>query len=364
MTDRNNDDVKFEKAVHDLYFDDYTKNGYVYFSDADLLFSSFNGKQQKNIELIKDYLILSGYKKKSKRISFLVDALFETIDKSKQSSKCIYNEEKIDFVTVNSVSEYLDFLKRLSPFYKDKFYRGQTNFKWDLFPSIYRNPTLVVNEKLMIDKMLQSNPEEFNFNTTFDILSKVQHYNLPTRLIDVTINPLVALYFAVNDHTKNEDGQVFVFTPDEKKVKYTDSDTVSLLANISKMDITFGNQDIGTDKIGRFIHFIRKEKPFFEDYLEENCLNDYVFVQGNYNNKRIAKQNGAFILVGVQDTKLTPTKVDSNCIIKDRPVKILVPYTKKLSIQKELELLSIHDGTLFPEIDNVANHIKNSILEI
>lgn len=362
MNKYDDEDNRFYEAVYNLYIENFNLYGYLYFSDEYLLFDNFNSKQQDNIEIIKEYLKNTGYRKNIQKINYLIDAFYEKVKGCKQASKCIYDAKKYNFVVINNIADYLNFLKRLPPSNGERFFRGQANFNWNLCPSIYRHLSFITNEKIMMDRMLQANPDEFNFSTTFDILSKLQHYNLPTRLIDVTINPLVALFFAVNDDIRNEDGQIFVFSPEQNKVKYTDSDTVSILSNISKMDIDFGNNDIGTDNILRFLHFIRKEKPFFENFLTANCLNNYVFVQGNYNNKRIAKQNGAFILVGVQDSKLIPAQVSSDCIINGRSVKIIIPYKSKIKIKKDLELLSIHDGTLFPEIDSVAKHIKNNVL--
>jgi hypothetical protein len=213
----------------------------------------------------------------------------------------------------------------------------------------------------MIDKMLQTNPEDFNFNSTFDILSKLQHYNLPTRLIDITINPLVALYFVCKGNDL-EDGQFFVFKPKEEIIKYADSDTVSVLSNLSKMELKFGNNDVIKKNVGRFIHFIRKEKPYFENYLEDGCLNKYVFVHAAYNNKRITKQNGAFILVGIKNDKTIPAEINENIIIDNKITKILVPFDSKKEILNELDLLSINSSSLFPEIENVSQEIRNYLV--
>lgn len=79
------------------------------------------------------------------------------------------------------------------------------------------------------------NPEEFvGLRSNFEVLSKMQHFEFPTRLLDLTENPLVALYFAISTNQR-KDGSVIAFKINKEIVKYYDSDTVSILSALIKI---------------------------------------------------------------------------------------------------------------------------------
>ena len=140
---------------------------------------------------------------------------------------------------VNSAAEFVAELAKLD---REKgtetFYRGHADKDWKLIPSILRTPDGPEKEHLLFRDMVAHEPQSFSeCRSALDYLVQMQHYGLPTRLLDVTMNPLVALYFACEEAPPYPaDGAVYHFALPEQKVKHYDSDTVSVLANLAKCE--------------------------------------------------------------------------------------------------------------------------------
>ena len=143
-------------------------------------------------------------------------------------------------MTDNEISSISDLLRILTELGEpaeghSRFFRGQGNAEWDILPGIYRNQKLVENEDKIIKEALLNCPDDFSpTDTLLEKLVKLQHYGYPTRLLDLTANALVGLYFAcsnINHHDK--DGELIILDIPNEDVKYDDSDTISVIASIS-----------------------------------------------------------------------------------------------------------------------------------
>lgn len=146
------------------------------------------------------------------------------------------DEERISFVA-KFISEMTQIKKKGGT---EIFYRGHADESWVLEPSIFRSSRSKdalkgeENEHLLFRDMVAHEPQNFSeCKSALDYLVQMQHYGLPTRLLDMTMNPLVALFFAC-EKEPNKDGIVYQFSIPENKVKHYDSDTVSVLANLAK----------------------------------------------------------------------------------------------------------------------------------
>lgn len=159
-----------------------------------------------------------------------------SIDTEVASSTLVVPSDSKEIV-VNSVAEFVAELAKLDRGKgTETFYRGHADKDWKLIPSILRTPDGPRVEHLLFRDMVAHEPQSFSeCRSALDHLVQMQHYGLPTRLLDVTMNPLVALYFACEEAPPYPaDGAVFVFSVPEEKVKHYDSDTVSVLANLAK----------------------------------------------------------------------------------------------------------------------------------
>ena len=292
--------------------------------------------------------------------------LHEIENKILFSKGVVYNAEKVEVHFLSSVSGVSTFISSLKKRNDTLFFRGHANANYTLCPSIMRTTRLQQNESKLYHELLINCPDDFEkCGTHLEKLVKMQHYGLPTRLLDITRNLLVALYFACESDLETY-GELVLISAENEAIKYPQSDTVSVLASLPVFSYQKQQEffDLASDQnitnlrfnrgIERLIHEVRLEKPAFQAGInKDDVLNNYV-VYALKNNGRIVKQDGAFILCGlsVGHGSLEEFRY------REHGKKIIVLLEKKNRILEQLENFSINRASLFPEIECVAEYLK------
>lgn len=271
----------------------------------------------------------------------------------------------------------MDIRKKQSPaMYCNIYYRGQANSSYALLPGVLRETYQHGREDNWEHKYYQNIktkcPDYFVGKGHLEQLVIMQHYGCPTRLLDVTSNALVALFFACYSDDEQEqintNGKVFVFSPYEDEVLSFDSDRALMLACLPKMTgpekekiyqdavkrICEGKElsKSVSNSVERLYHEIKLEAPDFERRINPLDLLTPYFVQPLNDNARINRQSGAFIICGLFQHSRDVSKTLS------RMVGLEIEISNKERILEELENVGISEATLFPEIENVAHYYK------
>ena len=293
-----------------------------------------------------------------------------------------------------SVTEYIDYVleNRIDEGF-NTFFRGHSDWKFELVPSIYRTKyaEILKHEDEAIREFIASYPHFFaECKSTLDYLAVLQHHGFPTRLLDITENPLVALYFACEDQSGNH-GDVIELSVNKNYYRYYDSDTVSILTNLSFMphDFDVSNFDYSkyygcfesNDKytynryyeivnledhidclndfnkinsVDKLIHKIRTEKPFYRPIIDPQHMDNYIVtVKAKNGFNRMINQSGLFALFGIQKKKSKVARFSFENL--EYKIKhIIIPSECKGNIIKQLNRLNINKATIYCDMDNVS----------
>lgn len=299
--------------------------------------------------------------------------------------------------SAESISSFLDAVSQAQEVLKTEFenvpltffFRGQSNWAWELIPSLFRDKKDLVyplekiidatcpRDKNLYPRELQIIQEVKNHypmlfdgcKTKLDELTIMQHWGVPTRLIDISANALVALWFASQQHMDvHELGDVTkipglnqTYGRGFVKLETESAGKVSVFAVAeSQLLNSYGDSDLLTKIADVRLYHCRGSVKSKYSRLKLSADNVVTVGQADFKphvvtpkflSEHQRRQEGRFILCPNQlnakhHIANAPAKIDERCF-----VDIIIPAASKKNIVVELSnKLGISRHSLFPEV--------------
>jgi hypothetical protein len=241
---------------------------------------------------------------------------------------------KYDDNNLNSVGEMLGVLQdQYDPPHETVWFRGHAMAKWSLTPSLYRPPFKLQHEQSLLTRFKQNALPLLDYRpaTTWEWLFLMRHHGCPTRLLDWTESPLVALYFACEERQDfdNSDGHVWCLLP-------------------TVLNEWWGMSGAHPGDIPAF------GSPYLDDYLPEKVATAL----------GLQKQPAAAIApreagrMMVQQSVFTIHHIKSEAIEtfgdKRHVWRLVIPKASKSTIRRELATLGVSRLSIFSDLDSVG----------
>lgn len=237
---------------------------------------------------------------------------------------------------LNSWNELLNAVKEYKLGFPEKtefWFRGQNNSGHVLLPSLLRFSKGIEKEKEVFDTFKRlSYKIAFSHKNEWELLIDMQHYFIPTRLLDWSENLGIAIYFAVSGHTEGHDISLYILNPLE----------------LNKYSKKLGIPIVPDDSMGlSYIENYIKKVPFPPQYP--------IAVKSNFINDRVIAQRGMFTVHGDDLTEmenLCPKAVE----------KFVISNKAIPEIKEFLEIANINEFTVFPDLHGLSYVIRNMLL--
>ena len=245
-------------------------------------------------------------------------------------------------------------------------------------PTLYRFNSYIKNEHKIFNEAIRAYPQDFpSGETTFERLTRMQHYEIPTRLLDVTPRFATALGMTIfpeigenAEEALARYGFIRIFRVKESRIKYSTSDTVVALSNLARIT----KDHVTIDDLRYLAYECKNERAGF--YWRENSdvskllqrdIKKVWCVRPINNNVRIQAQRGEFFIFGCVEKKekldVTFSEADygnpNSATEGITEIGILaISPTLKHEVKEMAEILDVTEDRLYPDFGRFHKVIK------
>lgn len=235
-----------------------------------------------------------------------------------------------------------------------KWFRGVSRASYELVPSLYRHPSindsveLLQKEAKLVTRFRERAQPMVGRplpDDRLEMMFLMQHHGMPTRLLDWSENAFIALFFALSNVDKSEDGK-----------------------SVGASCVWILKPALWNRKVQEHIGY--PGDPF--SVGDPRLVNGYINVEGGnglmakpvavygvHNSPRIVSQRGVFTLFGTSNIPMEKVFKEDNfpddCLTK---LEFKGGYQDELF--KELVSAGVIDSTVYPDLDGLARELRRS----
>ncbi len=239
---------------------------------------------------------------------------------------------------IESIADLTSFVKQKTIETNRRWwFRGHANSSWKLIPSLWREYSKEQESYMTHEFLFKARTRVNNYPPNDDKslwLSLMQHHGLPTRLLDWSKSPLIALYFATELGQRHklrepEDACIWFLCPGEIN-KYFNYEDLIYPLNGGKPKMLV-------------------EQAFYHNDIENKGVIAASSIEAN---GRMLMQQSAFTIHSEQRPLEDIVETDKWLF------KLEIPKKRIFEIAMELEIIGLTLANIYPDLDNLSLEIK------
>lgn len=252
---------------------------------------------------------------------------------------------KLETISPKNFAELLEAIESFQQASAASWYRGCRDKDYKLRPTLYRHTSKTKIEEIsaleteLTTRFVQRSLPFLQRSLTddWDKLFLMQHYGVPTRLLDWSENPFVAIYFALTGaELKKTDASVWMCDP-------------------------IGWNQAALDHISYKGGVLDESSQLLRTYAPGTPVSQIpmqpIMIYGTYNSPRIVAQRGGFALFG-QGTEPMEDVFKQDKFPSPILRRVVIAKEKVEEIRESLFRKGFTESVVFPDLDGLAKEIR------